>query len=434
MINVLDYGAVGDGKNLDSIAIQKAIDDCSESGGGRVYLPGGKVYKSGSIILKSNVELYIENGSVIKGSDDMADYKDFGDITKRNGDGGVPSYINCEYNGKPANFFIYACGGENIRITGGGSIDGNEEIYYGEQTQYHIEGAYYPRTPLLFIENVEHFTIADVTLKKSAYWTLHMVGCRDVLVDSIRILNNMKMANCDGIDPDHCQNVRITNCHIECADDCIVFKTSEAYQDYGPLENVIVSGCTLMSTSAAIKFGSESESDFRNILINNCVIYKTNRAISFQLRDKGNIENVQINNMNISTRAFDNSYWGKGEPIAITAIERHKGTETGTIRNVQIRNVNCDSECGIIIHGNEKKPVENVVLENINLKLQKKSKWEFTGYDLRPTDGTDTIKGKMYGIYADYTKNLRIENFSLDVDPSMNDVYGGKQFEGKHVL
>ena len=75
-----------------------------------------------------------------------------------------------------------------------------------------------------------------------------------------------------------------------------------------------------------------------------------------------------------------------------------------------------------------------MVLENINLKLQKKSKWEFTGYDLRPTDGTDTIKGKMYGIYADYTKNLRIENFSLDVDPSMNDVYGGKQFEGKHVL
>ncbi|MCR5556196.1 MAG: hypothetical protein K6F75_01370 [Butyrivibrio sp.] len=150
MFNVLDYGAVGDGKTLDSPAIQKALDECEENGGG--------------------------------------------------------------------------------------TIDGTEEIYYGNVTRYHIEGAYYPRTPLLFIENVEHFTITNVTLTHSAFWTLHMVGCRDVLVDSVRILNNLKMANCDGIDPDHCQNVRINNCYIESADDCIVFKTSEAYEGYGPVD------------------------------------------------------------------------------------------------------------------------------------------------------------------------------------------------------
>ncbi len=428
MINVIDYGAVGDGKTLDSPAIQKALDKCRDMGGGRVYLPGGMTYRSGSLIIYSNTELYIEKGAVIKASEDMSDYKGFGEITKKVDDGGVPSYINCEYNGKPANFFIYAAGGENITITGGGAIDGNEEIYYGEVTQYHIEGAYYPRTPLLFIENVEHFTVKDVTLKRSAFWTLHMVGCRDVLVEGVRILNNMKMANCDGIDPDHCQNVRIIGCHIETADDCIVFKTSEAYEAYGPLENVVVSGCTLKSTSAALKFGSESESDFRNVIIDNCVIYDSNRAVSFQLRDKGNIDNVQISNLNISTRAFADTYWGKGEPICITAIERHAGKETGTIKNVQIRNINCDSECGILVHGNPSRPIENVSIENVNLSLRKKSKWPFMGYDLRPNDRDNFVGDKIYGVFAKHTKDLSLSNVKVSADSSMNDIYGGEIF------
>ena len=432
MFNVLDYGAVGDGNSLDSPAIQKALDECEKNGGGRVYVPGGKVYKCGSLIIHSDTELFIENGAVLKGSDDLSDYKNFGEITKKVDDGGVPSYINCEYNGKPANFFIYAAGGKNIRITGGGTIDGTEEIYYGNVTQYHIEGAYYPRTPLLFIENVDHFTITDVTLTRSAFWTLHMVGCRDVLVDSIRILNNLKMANCDGIDPDHCQNVRINNCYIESADDCIVFKTSEAYEEYGPLENVTVSNCVLMSTSAAIKFGSESESDFKNLIITNCIIRDTNRGVSFQLRDKGNIENVLIDGLNISTRAFCDSYWGKGEPICLTAVERHDGKPTGTIKNVQIRNVNCDSECGILVYGNEKHPIENVTFENVNVNLAHKSKWGFTGYDLRPTDGKMTIDSKLYGIYADYTKNLQVKEFLLSVDESVKDVYGGREHFGNN--
>ena len=78
-------------------------------------------------------------------------------------------------------------------------------------------------------------------------------GCEDVLVDGIRILNNLRMANSDGIDPDHCRNVRIANCHVECGDDAIVLKNSADYKEYGSCENITVSGCTLISTSAAIK-------------------------------------------------------------------------------------------------------------------------------------------------------------------------------------
>ncbi|MBQ1491934.1 MAG: right-handed parallel beta-helix repeat-containing protein, partial [Blautia sp.] len=203
------------------------------------------MFKSGSLILGSNTELHIESGAVLKGSDDINDYARFADLDTRRD---VPSYVNCEYAGKPANYFLFAAGAENLRITGFGTIDGSEEIYYGEETPYFIDGAWYPRTPLLFLENIKHLTVKDVTLTRSGFWTLHMVGCTDVLVDGIRILNNLRLANCDGIDPDHCKDVRITNCHIECADDCIVLKTSGAYKAYGPTENILIRGCTLTST------------------------------------------------------------------------------------------------------------------------------------------------------------------------------------------
>ena len=88
--------------------------------------------------------------------------------------------------------------------------DGNEEAFYGEVNKYHIEGSFYPRVPLMYIEDVKNLTLKECTLTHSGFWTVHLVGCRDVLIDGIRILNNLRMANCDGIDPDHCQNVRIS--------------------------------------------------------------------------------------------------------------------------------------------------------------------------------------------------------------------------------
>ena len=106
-----------------------------------------------------------------------------------------------------------------------------------------------------------------------------------MLIDGIRLLNNLKMANSDGIDPDRCLNVRISNCHIERGDDAIVLKNSGDYKKYGPCENMVVADCTLVSTSAAIKFGTEGESDFRNILVENCCISRSNRGISIRIRD-----------------------------------------------------------------------------------------------------------------------------------------------------
>ena len=160
-----------------------------------------------------------------------------------------------------------------FKLTGEGTIDGSEELFYGKVTEYHIEGAYYPRIPLIYIENGKNIEIKDVTLTRSAFWTLHLVGCQNVSIDNIKIKNSPIFTNCDGIDPDHCKNVSISNCDIYCADDCIVLKTTEAFKKYGESSNISVRNCKLKSTSAAIKIGTESVSSFKNISFENIDIY-----------------------------------------------------------------------------------------------------------------------------------------------------------------
>lgn len=430
--NVLEYGAIGDGITKDTLAIQTAIDECTKAGGGRVVLPAGGVYKAGSIILKSNVEFHVESGAVLKASDDLNDYQalDPFEGVEVKKESNVPSYINCEYDGRPRRYFIYAQGGENIRITGFGSIDGSEEIYHGHEGQYHIEGTYYPRIPMILIEEVKHLTVKDITLTKCGFWTLHMAGCYDVLIEGIRILNSLKMANSDGIDPDHCENVRIINCHIECADDCIVLKNTKGYEKYGPCKNIIISGCTLISTSAAIKFGTESESNFENIIIENCCISRSNRGISLQLRDKGNIENVQISNVTIETRRFSEQWWGRAEPIYITAINRKDGVTAGQIRNVRISNVNCKSENGIFISGSEGHIIKDLVLENINVTLEKTSKWPSDSYDIRPCQGEGIIPSKLYGMYIEKVDGIKLSNVKVNCKENMKEFVAGE----KHIL
>ena len=423
IFNVFDYGAKGDGRTNDAAAIQKAIDECSAKGG-TVLLPGGYTFRSGSIVLKSNTELHLENGAVLKASDDMEDFNLFSEARQEAGLD-VPTYENCDYEGRPKLFFLYACSADNVRITGSGTIDGNEEIYYGKVTKWHIDGSFYPRMPLFYLEDIHNLTIKDVTLTHSAFWTVHMIGCRDVLIDGIRIYNNTRLANSDGIDPDHCQNVRIANCFIEGADDCIVFKNTESAKKYGPCQNITVSNCILSSTSAAVKFGSESTMLFRNIVVNGCVIRGTNRGISLQLRDEGSIENCIFSNISIETRMFSSEHWwGKAEPIAITAVPRREDTKIGHVKNLVFMNIMADTENGITVYGTKdadgRPNISGLRFENISIDMSWKTRWPKNLHDLRPYYGKSIIESPLAAIYMRNAEGISFSNFRWTADEKIS--------------
>lgn len=422
--NVLNHGAKGDGAANDAAAIQQAIDLCHKEGGGRVVLPGGKTYLSGSLVLKSNVELHLEHGAVLKAATDLNDYREVTGVYNENTPKGAFKKHNIEFDGEPQHFFIMAWQAENVAISGSGVIDGSEEIYYGEQTPYHISGSYYPRIPVLFLKDVERPSIRNITIRGSAFWTVHLVGCRDVLIDGIRILNNLKMANCDGIDPDHCQNVRISNCHLECADDCIVLKNSRVNQQYGNCENIVVTNCTLISTSAALKIGTESEGVFRNITMANCIVSKTSRGIALHLRDNGTIENVFFSNIHIDTRRFSPEWWGKAEPIYITALRRDGRVSGNRIKNIHFENISCAGENGIFLYTDQPQGIQNISFKNVRVKIEKTSRWPAGTWDLRPGEAPGEIPGKVHGVTCVGADDVRLENVSIEVDQSIAPWYG----------
>ena len=415
---VREYGAAGDGRTDDRAAIQAAIDAVCASGGGRVTLESGHTYYSSSLILKENVDLHVEKGARLLASADLSTYVHPNDGQR---DAGVDR-VGTPVTLKPSYAFLYAKDAAHVTISGEGVIDGNCYAFVKRVSPYYVTGDFYPRPTLIYAEHCDHLTVKDITLTNAPFWTLHPAGCDDVLISRIRILNPLDVANSDGIDPDHSKNVRILGCHIECADDAICLKSSSGNMEYGPTENVVIADCTLVSTSAALKIGTEGTGDFRNITVHDCHISRSNRGISIQIRDGGNVEHVFFTNIFIDTRRFADCWWGTAEPITISSHDRDQETHSGTIRDIRFAHIRCDSENGVFFSGSPEKKIKDVVLEDVSVTLRTKSRWPKGQYDLRPGYGKGIEECKSAGFMVRDVDGLRF----TDCQVAFADDGGGK--------
>ena len=410
------YGAVGDGKTDDAQAIQKAIDSCSEAGGGMVLIPAGHIFLTGPFDLKSNIELHVANGATLLANPDENVYTKSA-FRENQGEGTV--WI----------------GGENIQnlmLTGSGTIDGNGISFMGKELDDSYELKPFnikdPRPHLLTIVAGHHLHIHDLLIRNSAYWTIHLVGCDDVAISDLTLLNNVKVRNSDGIDLDHSKNVRIANCYIESGDDCICLKNRREYQEFGSCERIAVTNCTMTSRSCAIKIGSENMDRISHVVFDNCVITNGNRGLGIQNRDEGTVDDVLFSNIVLDCHLFSDVWWGKAEPIYVTAYRRANASNkdaawrfpkgetegrVGTVKDITFSNIRCRSENGIYVGGESADKVTDIRFYEVDVEINKESNIEGGVYDRRPCKVEGIIKPGTSGFYVDQAKRVGIINCSV---------------------
>lgn len=410
LYDITDFGAIADGKTNNAVAIQKAIDACTAGGGGAVVVPPG-VFLSGKIHLRSRVELRIEFGATLLCSGDIDDIHPPGPYVH-----GVETA------------FICAEDVEDIAITGRGVIDGNGRAYIEDRLP-HIYVMPEKRPITFYIGGCKRVTVSEITIRDGANWTLWFVGCEDVMVRGIRMYNDLKLPNSDGVDIDRCRNVHISDSHIEAGDDAIVLKTMRRFERYGHSENIVVTGCTLKSTSSAICIGCEISAPVRNVIFDACVIASSHRGLSINHSYEADIENVLFSNMFIETRIFHDRWWGRGEPIYVKVAPWTESDSVGRTRNVRFQNIRARSENGVLVHGYEAENIDGVEFENVHIKLGKWSKWKGGQLDLRPCPGEHNGYGSgvfshpTYGFLLQKARNVTLRNCSVTLEDGLPDYF-----------
>lgn len=357
--DVKRFGAAGDRLTLDTVPIQQAIDAAHEAGGGTVYFPAG-TFLSGSIVLKSNVTLHLSPGATLLGSGNFADYAHVDAMRAQLGaKPAAPSDFHPEL---PGRHLIYAYDAENIGIEGVGTIDGQSAAFFDADMKPR------PRpSPLIEFQSSRRIRVENVTIRNAPAWTLRPKNCDDVKIRGISLLNSLRAINSDGIDVDSSRNVIIADSRIECGDDCIVLKTTLAEGVAGPVENVVVSNCVLMSSASAIKFGTESHGDFRHCLFTNCVIRDSRTGIALLAKDGGTMEDIRFSNITITTRPK----WGRGWewPIVVDIERRTEHSRLSRIRDVAFSDLTIYTKGRVMVSAKPASPIENVSFRNVTMRV-----------------------------------------------------------------
>jgi polygalacturonase len=400
-IDATKAGVVGDGVTVNTVAIQKAIDDCSADGGGTIQFPAGR-YLTGTIQIKNNVTLRLEKDATLLGSTDVADYRN------------LDPFI--DGSGNPmGHALIVAVDAENVGIEGKGTVDGQSPELKAKQNPYAL------RPFLLRWVRCTNVTVRDVHLANPGAWTLNFFQTKGAVIEGVIIRSwDLGMPNNDGINLDSSENVRVSNCDVVSGDDALVIKSTSSAK---PSRDIKATKCKLSSRTNAIKLGTESIGGFENISVTDCQITNTKMAgIALYSVDGGDLRNVSISDITMD---------GVVVPISIrlgarlkTFREGDQPRQTpGKLRDVTIKNVSAKNieMIGMLINGIPGFPVEALTLENIQLELPGGGTAEAANVQLPEKEEAypefDMFGKSMpaYGIYARHLRDVKFQNVRTTV-------------------
>jgi polygalacturonase len=371
VFNVRDAGARGDGKTLDTEAIQKSLDDCGKAGGGTVLLPAG-TYLSKPLVIRTRTTLRLETGAMLKATDDPADY------------------VRADEPGK-FNNFLTGKDLENVTIEGEGIIDGSGQRWWipAEEARQKKSGYTLPRPNLIVLTRVKNLVVRNVTIQNAPKFHFVPTDCDGVLVENATFLAPERAPNTDAIDPSICRNVTITGCLIDVGDDNVAVKSGKSVDGREfACDGLTITNCNFKH-GHGVSIGSETVGGVKDVVVRNCTFEDTDNGIRIK-SDRtrgGTVENVLYENIamvNVRGAITITSYYPKipksdtAQPITET---------TPAYRNITIRNLTATStkDAGVIV-GLPESPIENVLLENVRIGANG------TGLELRHVRGIKLVK------------------------------------------
>ena len=354
--NICDFGAVSHPEVINTEAIQAAIDRCHADGGGRVVVPAGH-FVTGTIVLKSNVNLHLEPAATLSGSTDLKDYRRM-----------RSSYVSLRTQTETVQL-LYADSVDNVVIDGHGTIDGRGSAF--PKLSWNDEGITRPHL-LRFIQSRD-ITVKDVTLRNSGCWMQHYLACDRVRLTGLRIFNRNNYNN-DALDLDGCHDVVVSDLIADSDDDGITLKSTSPRL----CENITIQNCVVSSHCNAVKLGTETNGGFRNIHISGITVRPSTdqsthffgndrgtSALSLEIVDGGTMENVVVSGMTVigteSPIFVRLGHRGRGwlENQHIEQVGKLRGVTISDIRVIEAGNIGC-SITGLPGH-----PVENIIVRDV---------------------------------------------------------------------
>ncbi len=373
--DAMQYGARPDGTTMNTAALQECLDACAKAGGGTVRLRPG-VFLTGPIRLGSNTTLHLEAGATLMGSPRKEDYR----------------CVRLRYSGAEAltlEALVSATEAVNVAIVGRGMINGQGGGWWQDirrtlslpkdrrptpkappGTEDYVRETPWARPRLVEFVRCRNVLFEGLTLCNSPFWTLHPLFCEGVRIHGLTVLAPEESNNTDGINPDSCRDVRISDCLIDVGDDCLALKSGldDAARERGaPCENVVITNCIMRRGHGGVTVGSDMSGGVRNVTVSNCVFQGTDIGIRLKtMRGRGGIvEQMACTNI-VMDRVpcpvhVDMHYWKKTEAGPVT--ER-----TPRFRDLRISHVRATgAEQAGFIHGLEEMPVGDVTLDDVHI-------------------------------------------------------------------